>query len=120
MGLSRTGRDGAGRERAGDGAGVARSLCRAEPASGRAAGGGLGRITDQTEARAEDRVRRVDGGGARAARLEGEPRRGERRARLTRARPTRRLVTLVERAAAEEEEPPGDSTAHCGEGGSVL
>ena len=31
----RTGRDGAGRERAGDGAGVARSLCRAEPASGR-------------------------------------------------------------------------------------
>ncbi len=46
--------------------------------------------------------------------------------RLTRARPTRRLVTLVERAAAEEEEareedePPGDSTALCGEGGSVL
>ena len=66
LGLSRTGRDGAGRERAGDGAGVARSLCRAEPASGRAAGGGLGRITDQTEARAEDRVRRVDGGRARA------------------------------------------------------
>ena len=129
-GLSRTGRDGAGRERAGDGAGVVRSLCRAEPASGRAAGGGLGRITDQTEARAEDRVRRVDGGGARARRgWPGEPRRGERRARLTRARPTRRRVTLVERAAAEEEEareeeePAGDSTALCalcGEGGSVL
>ena len=56
----------------------------------------------------------------------GEPRRGERRARLTRARPTRGLVTLVERAAAEEEEareeeePPGDLTALCGEGGSVL
>ncbi len=66
-------------------------------------------------------------GGARARRgWLGGPRGGERRARLTRARPTRRLVTLVERAAAEEEEaleeeePPGDSTALCGEGGSVL
>ena len=66
-------------------------------------------------------------GGARARRgWLGEPRRGERRARLTRARPTRGLVTLVERAAAEvedareEEEPPSDLTALCGEGGSVL
>ena len=67
-------------------------------------------------------------GGARARRgWLGEPQRGERRARLTRARPTRRLVTLVERAAAEEEEareeeepPAGDLTALCGEGGSVL
>ncbi len=54
-------------------------------------GGGLGRITDQTEARAEDRVKLVDGGRTRRGWL-GEPRRGERRARLTRARPTRRLV----------------------------
>ena len=67
LGLSGTGRIGAGRERAGDGAGVARSRCRAEPASGRAARGGLGRIKDQPEARAEDRVRRVDGGRARGA-----------------------------------------------------
>ncbi len=66
-------------------------------------------------------------GGARARRgWLGEPRRGERLARLTRARPTRLLLTLVERAAEEEEEaqeeeePAGDSTALCGEGGSVL
>ena len=88
-------------------------------------GGGLGRITDQTEARAEDRVRLVDAARARRGWL-GKPRRGERRARLTRARPTRGLVTLVERAAEEEEEareeeePAGDLTALCGEGGSVL
>ena len=69
-------------------------------------------------------------GGARARRgWLGKPRREERRARLTRARPTRRLVRLVERAVAEEEEareeeePAGDLTALwrlCGEGGSVL
>ena len=66
-------------------------------------------------------------GGARARRgWPGEPRRGQRRARLTRARPTGRRVTLVERAAEEEEEareeeePAGDLTALCGEGGSVL
>ena len=65
-------------------------------------------------------------GGARARRgWLGEPRRGERRARLTRARPTRRLVRLEwaaaeEDEAQEEEEPAGDLTALCGEGGSVM
>ena len=111
-------RDGAGR----GGTGARGRRRRAEPASGRAAGGGLGRITDQTEARAEDRVRRVDGGRARRGWL-GEPRREERRARLTRARLTRRLVERAaeeEEEAREEEKPAGDLTALCGEGGSVL
>ena len=71
----------------------------------------------------------MTGGRARAARLAGRASEG----RETReahqsaaARPTGRRVTLVERAAAEEEEarkeeePAGDSTALCGEGGSVL